>query len=61
MILLNYLEQGYSVQKLKGFAGNKNITAASIAFKIPFLLYLINSSKKQWFIFFRGFSCFVEL
>ena len=36
-------------------AGNKNITAkASIAFKIPFLLYLINTSKKQFFIVFNA-------
>lgn len=40
----------YSIQKLKGFAGNKNITAASIAFKVPFLLYLLNTSKKYVFI-----------
>ena len=32
---------------LKGVAGNKNITSASIAFKIPFVLYsLITSSRK---------------
>ena len=30
---------------LKGFAGNKNITSASIAFKIPFAYILINKSK----------------
>ena len=44
----------YTVLKLKGLAGNKNITAASIAFKIPFLLYLINTSKKQFFIVFNA-------
>jgi O-antigen ligase len=32
---------------LKGVAGNKNITSASIAFKIPFVLYsLITASRK---------------
>jgi len=30
---------------LKGFAGNKNITSASIAFKIPFAYLLFNKSK----------------
>lgn len=45
-----YGSNSYSVLKLKGFAGNKNITAASIAFKIPFLLYLLNTSKKSYFI-----------
>ena len=53
-----YGTNSYSVQKLKGFAGNKNITAASIAFKIPFLLYLINSSKKQWFVLLNTFLLF---
>ena len=48
-----YGTTAYSVLKLKGFAGNKNITAASIAFKIPFLLYLINTSKKSLFVFFN--------
>ena len=31
---------------MKGFTGNKNITAASICLKIPFLIMLINRSKK---------------
>jgi len=30
---------------LKGFAGNKNITSASIALKIPFVYLLLNKSK----------------
>jgi len=33
---------------LKGTAGNKNITAASIAFKIPFVYYLISHIKSNW-------------
>ena len=37
----------FSILNVKGFAGNKNITAASIAFKLPFLLFLIYTSKKQ--------------
>ena len=31
---------------IKGFAVNKNITAASIAFKIPFAIYLYLNTKK---------------
>ena len=38
--------EGLNVINIKGFAGNKNITAASIAFKIPFILYLLHSAKK---------------
>jgi O-antigen ligase len=34
---------------LKGFAGNKNITSASIAFKIPFVYLLLNKSKSLIF------------
>ena len=48
----------YQIMNLKGFAGNKNITAASIAFKVPFLLYLINASKSRVFIIFNAFLLF---
>ena len=34
---------------LKGVAGNKNITAASIAFKVPFVLYSIVTVRKGLF------------
>ena len=34
---------------LKGVAGNKNITAASIAFKVPFLLYSIVTVRRGLF------------
>ena len=49
-----YPVQGLRVIAIKGFAGNKNITAASIAFKIPFAIYLFLNSKKPVFkiIFF---------
>ena len=33
---------------LKGVAGNKNIMASSIAFKLPFLIYLIFKSTKKF-------------
>ena len=38
-----YHKEGLRVIAIKGFAGNKNITAASIAFKLPFVLYLMHS------------------
>ncbi len=44
-----YPEQGLRVIAIKGFAGNKNITAASIAFKIPFAIYFFLNSKKAFF------------
>ena len=54
MILLNYMVQTYiHVILIKGFAGNKNITAASIAFKIPFLLYLLIAVKNNGLYFFN--------
>ncbi|MDG2397227.1 MAG: O-antigen ligase family protein [Flavobacteriaceae bacterium] len=37
----------FSLTRVKGVSGNKNITAASIALKIPFLLYLVNISKSK--------------
>ena len=40
-----YPREGLRVIAIKGFAGNKNITAASIAFKIPLALYLYLNSK----------------
>ena len=41
-----YPKEGLRVIAIKGFAGNKNITAASIAFKIPFAVYLLFTSKR---------------
>ncbi len=41
-----YPKEGLRVIAIKGFAGNKNITAASIAFKIPFAIYLLFNSNK---------------
>ncbi len=41
-----YPVQGLRVIAIKGFAGNKNITAASIAFKIPFAIFYFLNSKK---------------
>ena len=36
---------------LKGVTANRNITAFSIAIKLPFLLYLIYLTKKKWIKF----------
>ena len=48
--LVNVLpKEGLRVISIKGFAGNKNITAASIAFKIPFVLYLLHTAKQSIF------------
>ena len=41
-----YPKEGLRVIAIKGFAGNKNITAASIAFKLPFVLYLLHSLRR---------------
>ena len=41
-----YPKEGLRVIAIKGFAGNKNITAASIAFKIPIAIYLLIKSKR---------------
>ena len=48
----------FSLTRVKGVSGNKNITAASIAIKIPFVLYLINVTKYK-LIKFISFSILV--
>ena len=48
--LLTQLENNTFISTdLKGVAGNKNITAASIAFKVPFVFYSIVSGQKRLF------------
>ncbi len=44
-----YPKEGLRVIQIKGFAGNKNITAASIAFKIPFAIFFLLNSKNKIF------------
>ena len=46
-----YPKEGLRVIAIKGFAGNKNITAASIAFKLPFVLYLLHTTQKKFIRF----------
>ena len=53
-----YPVEGLRVIRIKGFAGNKNITAASIAFKIPFAIFFLLQSKR---IIFKGIMYIVIL
>ena len=46
-----YPKEGLRVIAIKGFAGNKNITAASIAFKLPFALYLLHFIRRPIYRF----------
>ena len=50
--------------ELKGVTANRNITAFSIALKIPFVLYLFEKSKNKIIIYLLGiliFFCFLDL
>ena len=51
----------FSPIDLKGVAGNKNITAASIAFKVPFVLYCIVTVRKGFFKFILSFILFTAV
>jgi O-antigen ligase len=53
-----YPKEGLRVIAIKGFAGNKNITAASIAFKLPFVLYLLHSIGRPLYRFFLSIILF---
>ena len=53
--------QGLDKMAIKGFAGNKNITAASIAFKIPFVLYLLHTLKRPLHRFGLSFILFAAV
>ena len=44
--------------ELKGVTANRNITAFSIAIKIPYVLYLIIRNQKHWVKFFTPFDLF---
>ena len=46
--LISQFSTIYSENLFLGFAGNKNITAASICIKLPFLLYVFHFSKKYY-------------
>ena len=51
----------FNSMNLKGVAGNKNITAASIAFKVPFVLYSIVTVRKGLFKFILSFLLFTAI
>ena len=60
--LLTQLENNTFISNnLKGVAGNKNITAASIAFKVPFVLYSIVTVRKRLFKFIFSFLLFTAV
>ena len=52
---LNLLSNNFDPAYLKGFTGNKNINAAYILIKVPFLLYFISNSKRFIYKFFSSF------
>jgi len=51
------------IENIKGNSGHKNILAASIAIKIPFVIYLIHSLKGYWKLLslFNLFVCCIAL
>ena len=51
----------FNEMDLKGVAGNKNITAASIAFKVPFVLYSIVTIRKGLLKFILSFLLFTAV
>ena len=46
---------------LKGVAGNKNVFAANVAFKIPFVFYLLLNSKRSLMYFYSALLSFAFL
>ena len=52
---------GFASEYMKGFTGNKNIAAASIAIKIPLALILLHKSKKTSLITLSIISLFVSI
>jgi O-antigen ligase len=51
----------FNYMNLKGVAGNKNITAASIAFKVPFVLYSIVTVRKGLLKLILSFLLFTAI
>ena len=60
---LHRFNENYQEVNFIGFAGNKNITAASIAVKLPFLFYLFFKSKKsvKYLLVFFSFFLFTSI
>ena len=56
-----YKSGGINGGQLKGVTANRNITAFSIAIKIPFVLYLIFKNSKLWVKLVYAFLIFLSL
>ena len=56
-----YKAGGINGGQLKGVTANRNITAFSIAIKIPFVLYLIFKNSKLWIKLVYAFLIFLSL
>ena len=56
-----YKAGGINSGQLKGVTANRNITAFSIAIKIPFVLYLIFKNSKLWVKLVYAFLIFLSL
>ena len=56
-----YKAGGINGGQLKGVTANRNITAFSIAIKIPFVLYLIFKNSKLWVKLVYAFLIFLSL
>ena len=60
-VLEMYKAGGINSGELKGVTANRNITAFSIAIKIPFVLYLIFKNSKLWVKLVYAFLIFLSL
>ena len=59
--LTMYKAGGIQSGALKGVTANRNITAFSLAIKIPFILYLVLNNKKLIFKLFNTTLIFLSL
>ena len=59
--LAMYKAGGINPGELKGVTANRNITAFSIAIKIPYVLYLVNRSPKLWIKLLYAFLILLSL
>ena len=56
-----YNSGGINPGQLKGVTANRNITAFSIAIKIPYVIYLIFRGQKIWLKITHAFLIFLSL
>ena len=59
--LAMYKAGGINPGELKGVTANRNITAFSIAIKIPYVLYLVNRTPKLWIKLLYAFLILLSL